>query len=242
LRHSPGTVDGATARSFVSRFLLARLAAGPIRQPERHAVRGALLLSDIEAFTAHVEGLAQRGGEGLEEVITGFNRYFAAVAKAVHSHGGDILTIAGDSFLCWWPANGEQDLASAVTRAAEAGLAVMAAVAKDSAALPTRIGIAAGEATIAIAGGVDGRWELLPSGPAVADVASCEQDASPGAVLLSAEAARALADRADFRETTGGRAPPPGSRSTISAWTRRPTRSERCCRPWPGCAPSREHS
>ena len=206
LRHSPGTVDGATAQSFVSRFLLTRLAAGPIREPERHAVRGALLLSDIAAFTAHVEGLAQRGGEGLEEVITGFNRYFAAVAKAVHSHGGDILTIAGDSFLCWWPANGEQDLASAVTRAAEAGLAVMAAVAKDSAALPTRIGIAAGEATIAIAGGVDGRWELLPSGPAVADVASCEQDASPGAVLLSAEAARALADRADFRETTGGRA------------------------------------
>jgi tetratricopeptide (TPR) repeat protein len=82
----------------------------------------------------------------------------------------------------------------------------MAAVARDSAALPTRIGIAAGEATIAIAGGVDGRWELLPSGPAVADVASCESDASPGAVLLSADAAMALAGRAECRALADGRA------------------------------------
>lgn len=196
IRQSQGTVDEQTARSFVPRFLLRRLAEGPIQGPERHQVRGALLLSDIEAFTAHVERLVQRGSDGLEEVITGFNRYFSALVTAVHRHHGDILTIAGDSFLCWWPADADGNVSRATAQAARAAMAVHEALAEDSSPLPTRIGIAAGDATIGIVGGVGGRWELLPTGPAVADVVMCERDARPGVTLLSAEATRALGSAA----------------------------------------------
>ncbi len=206
IRHTTGAIDEPTARSFVPRFLLSRLAEGPITGPERHPVRGALLLSDIEAFTAHVERLVQRGSQGLEEVITDFDRYFSALVKAVHRYHGDILTIAGDSFLCWWPAGADGDVSAATAQAARAALAVHEALAEHASTLPTRIGIAAGEATIGIVGGVGGRWELLPSGPAVADVVACEQSASPGVVLLSAEAGRALGAAASVRPNRDGRA------------------------------------
>src|SRR5436309_2163356 len=136
--HYQGELAEATAQSFVPRLLLRRLAAAPLIEPELRHVQGALLLSDIESFTAHIERLAQRGPQGLEEVISGFQRYFATVAAAVATHGGDILTVAGDSLLCWWPVEREQDLRQAASQAARAALAVQQGLASsDPAGLAT---------------------------------------------------------------------------------------------------------
>ena len=177
------------------RFLLERLAAGPIDTAERHPVLGAWLLSDIAAFTAHVEDLAGRGTDGLEQVIDDFNRYFASVTSVVHRYGGDILTIAGDSFLCCWLTKDEGGIPAATVRAARAALSLQEAVTHPRVALPTRVGLAAGKATIGLVGGVRGRWELIPSGPAVADVLACEKDGPAGSVLVSAAALERRARR-----------------------------------------------
>lgn len=177
------------ARSFVSRFLAERLIAGPpLVGPELERCRGAVLLTDIEGFTAHVEGLTVKGSSGLEALAVGFNAYFAALVDAVIARCGDVLMIAGDSFLCWWPAGPKGDVASAARRAADAGVAIQQTTAHfgDAGAVvpPTRLGLAAGELTVGIVGGHEGRWELVPGGPAIAQAALNERGARAGTVTL----------------------------------------------------------
>jgi class 3 adenylate cyclase/tetratricopeptide (TPR) repeat protein len=200
-------VEWATAQSFIPAFLLRRLAQPEPLDVEHRSVLGAVLLTDVEAFTAQVERLVRQGPEGLDLVISGFNRYFCAVADAVHAHGGDILSNAGDSFFCWWPAESEQDLAGATALAGQAALAIQSAVTQQAPdSWPTRIGIAAGRIDLGIVGGLHGRWQLAPSGPAVAAVVACERLAESGTVLLAPEAAEALRDHAVLRDAPEHRA------------------------------------
>ncbi len=105
-------IDWPTARSFVSGFLLRRMARPEPLGVERHALNGALLVSDVESFTAQVERLVSTGPEGLEQVISSFNRYFCAVADTVAQFGEDILDTTGDSFLCFWAAEDDRELAA----------------------------------------------------------------------------------------------------------------------------------
>ncbi len=201
-------IDWPTARSFVSGFLLRRLARPEPLGVERHALNGALLLSDVESFTAQVERLVSMGPEGLEEVISSFNRYFCAVADTVAHFGGDILDTTGDSFLCFWAAEDERELADATALAAEAALAVLHTTEDPSNTTiwPTRIGLAAGPVEVGIVGGVRSRWHVTPRGQAAADVVGCERDAAAGTVLVSADAAALLKHRALLRDTPDGRA------------------------------------
>jgi class 3 adenylate cyclase/tetratricopeptide (TPR) repeat protein len=55
----------------------------------------------------------------------------------------------------------------------------------DSARLSLRIGVAAGEVTIAPIGGVFGRWELLAAGQPLVEVGAAERRAQPGEVVLA---------------------------------------------------------
>ncbi len=201
----PGLTAGPTAsahaRSYISAFLRRRLASGdPLIDTESVTVQGALLLSDIEAWTVRVEQLRSLGSEGLDELARSLNAYFAEIAETVYAHGGDILTIAGDAFLCLWPTDDEDGLADAVHRAVAAGLAFQAASPALSALggteVRTRIGVAAGELRIALVGGVNGRWELLPAGPAFDDVIATEVAAPAGSVALRRSTWELVADRA----------------------------------------------
>ncbi|MGH2929055.1 MAG: adenylate/guanylate cyclase domain-containing protein, partial [Solirubrobacteraceae bacterium] len=72
--------------------------------------------------------------------------------------------------------------------------------------MPTRIGIAAGSLEIGIVGGLNGRWQAMPRGPAVADVIECERTAVAGTVLLSRQAAALLGGRVAARSAADGRA------------------------------------
>jgi class 3 adenylate cyclase/tetratricopeptide (TPR) repeat protein len=159
---------------------------------EASPVRGALLLTDIEGFTSRVEELCGAGPEGLDELARSLNAYFVHVAQTVYEHGGDLLTVTGDAFVCLWPAADGEDLTDATARAAQAALAFQAAEARHPAPggrrLRTRIGIAAGEIEIALVGGVNGRWELLPHGEPTEAVAEAERIAPAGGVVLAPSA------------------------------------------------------
>ncbi|MGH2913799.1 MAG: AAA family ATPase [Solirubrobacteraceae bacterium] len=173
---------------------------------ERHSMQGALLLSDVEAFTAHVERLVREGPQGLEQVIDRFNRYFCTIGDVVERYGGDVLETTGDSFLCIWPAE-EEELANATALAGEAALAILGEAGTPS-TTPwlTRIGIATGRVDVGIIGGLRSRWQAIPRGPAVGDVIGCERAAAAGQVLLSAQAVALLKDRATMRDAPDGRA------------------------------------
>ncbi len=196
------------ARSYISSFLRQRLAAGdPLVEVESFTLRGALLLSDIEGWTATVEQLRGVGSEGLDELAQGLNAYFAQIAETVYAHGGDVLTIAGDAFLCFWPADDDAGVAEATARAAAAGLAFQAASrtlpAPGGTPVRTRIGVSAGELHIVLVGGVNGRWEVLPAGQAFDDVIATEIAAPAGSVALRRSAWELVADRTDGEPRAG---------------------------------------
>jgi class 3 adenylate cyclase/tetratricopeptide (TPR) repeat protein len=198
----------ASLAGYLPAMLLRRLAAGPIEAPEARRAPCAILLSDIQGFSRLVERLSARGRAGLEELTWRLNGYFADVVEVIDAHGGDVLYITGDAFYCVWPAGDGPSLADAVARAAQAGLAVQARVdqrpAGDGQRFATRIGVGAGELLTAYAGGLEGRWELIATGEALADVVAAEREAPAGTVRLSPSAWALVADRCDGRSLAGG--------------------------------------
>jgi class 3 adenylate cyclase/tetratricopeptide (TPR) repeat protein len=199
--------------SYLPRMLVERLGdALPLSSPEARQTQGAILLSDIRGFTALVERAAAGGKAGLEELTWLLNGYVADVVAAVESYGGDVVSIAGDAFLCFWPAATDEDLTHAVLRAAHAGAAIQRSLNGGRAErLATRIGIGVGDLIVAYCGGVDGRWEVTLSGGALRDVATMEKAALAGSVLLSADAWRAM------RGECVGRPGPNGGMELVSA-------------------------
>ncbi|MBI3792247.1 MAG: AAA family ATPase, partial [Gemmatimonadetes bacterium] len=182
---------------YVPRLLRERLASAmPLGGPEAREVEGVVLLSDLQGFTALVERFSADGRAGLEELTWALNRYFADLVDEVVAHGGDVVSIAGDAFLCVWTAPSAEALGQMVARAAAAGLAIQAALHERDAGrgmrFATRIGIGAGSFTIATVGGDGGRWELLVSGDALRDAVAAEHDAVAGQVVLSAAARTSL--------------------------------------------------
>ncbi len=193
---------------YVPRLLRERLAAPePLAGPEARELSAAVLLSDLQGFTALVETFSKGGRAGLEELTWALNRYFADLVDEVARFGGDVVSIAGDAFLCVWPTVPGEELADTVARAAAAGLAIQQAVHDRDAGrgmrFATRIGVGAGDATLAIVGGDNQRWELLVSGEALRDAVAAEHAASAGQVLLSSRAWALAGARATGRAVAG---------------------------------------
>lgn len=197
------------AHSHVSTLLRNRLATGrAIEHSESSRVRGAVLLTDVEGFTSHMQRLTRSGPEGLEELAGALNSHFVELAHEIYGYGGDILCVAGDSFLSLWNAPDDGELAEATARAAQAGLAVQAAAGLQpplgGQPMRTRIGVAAGALDIALVGGVNGRWELMPVGEPLEQVAVAERGAPAGGVVLAPSAWELLSGRADGRRWATG--------------------------------------
>jgi class 3 adenylate cyclase/tetratricopeptide (TPR) repeat protein len=183
----------AYSSSYISSMLGARLASrGSLVEAESASFHAALLLTDIQGFTSRVERLCSAGPEGLDELARSLNSYFVELAETVYRHGGDVLTVTGDAFLCCWLADGPDDLDVPTARAAQAALAFQDRAERRAAAggepLLTRIGIAAGVLEVAFVGGVNGRWELLPGGEPLDEVSAAEPAAPAGGVALARSA------------------------------------------------------
>src|SRR3954452_5067102 len=173
--------------SSLSRHLADRLGVTPAIQGfETRRVRAALLLTDVVDFSGHVDRVSDAGALALEQLAHDFDGYFSELVTIVDQCGGDVLSIAGDALLSYWPAEDDEDLARAVGHAIDAGLALQSALARSR--FKTRAGPSAGEIDLALAGGVDGRWELMPAGDPVAAVARAERLAIPGTVALDESA------------------------------------------------------
>ena len=131
------------------------------------------------ASPRYVEQVSASRPNGLEDLARAFDTYFADLVGFVYGHGGDVLAIAGDSFFSYWPVADDGDLPDAVMRAAQAGLAIQAGLGQADGPEPhtfqTRAGVSAGHLRIAFVGGVGGRWELMPTGSPIDDVARAER-------------------------------------------------------------------
>jgi class 3 adenylate cyclase/tetratricopeptide (TPR) repeat protein len=196
--------DSHDLSSYVPRLLANRLVtAGPIEAFEVSTVTAALLLTDVAGFTAYVERISASRLTGLEDLARAFDTYFADLVGVVYGHGGDVLAIAGDSFFSYWPVDSADELPNAVMRAVQAGVAIHAGLGKGEGHEPhtfrTRAGVSAGDLRIAFVGGVGGRWELMPAGSPIDEVARAERLAEPGTVAISAPAWNLIASRCEGR-------------------------------------------
>jgi class 3 adenylate cyclase/tetratricopeptide (TPR) repeat protein len=194
--------------SYVPKLLSRRLAtSGPIAAPEAQLTSAAVLLSDLQGFTPLVASFTAAGRSGLEQLTWVLNGYFSDLVEEVYAHGGDVLCIAGDAFVCYWPAAAPGDLGESTLRAAQAAIAVQARVHGRDAGrghrFATRVGVSAGDLAIAFVGGVGNRWELILDGPALHQAADAERRCPPGEVFLSPAAWQLVSHRCEGRPVEG---------------------------------------
>src|SRR5262249_43814465 len=111
-------------------------------------------------------------------------------------------------FFSYWPVEDPGALPEAITRAAQAALAIHEGIAPpDQSGLRpfrTRVGVSAGDLRIAFVGGVGGRWELMPAGSPIDEGARPQRPAEPGPVAIAAPAWELIAQRCEGRPLEDG--------------------------------------
>jgi adenylate cyclase len=129
----------------------------------RQLLHGTCLVTDAEHYTAVAERLSPT------ELAALMNDYYEAIFRVVQDYGGEVSDTAGDSMIAVW-ASAQPD-AAARSRAAQASLAILAAVddfnrGHPRAPLPTRIGLESGEMLLGDIGG-EQRYEYRAIGDIV---------------------------------------------------------------------------
>ncbi len=148
-------------------------------------VKVALLSIDITGFTALASFWARHGVEGTERITAVLDRYFARVVGVIEYHGGEAVYFAGDGIMAWWPLRDDPTAEQRATACAHELQAALAGYLVGETALHIKIGVAAGQAWLSRLGGVQGRWLLALTGPAVARVVAAEAACRPDEVRMA---------------------------------------------------------
>ena len=189
-----------TLASYIPALITRRLVADPtpITEPTTERFSTAVLFADISGFTPLTERLSQRGADGVEELSRVLNNYFGQLIDLITAHGGDIVKFAGDAALTIWPAE-DGDMASAVLRAAQCGLAIQDMLHNyeiaEGETLSLKVAVGAGDVTAVYVGGEFQRWEFILVGSPFAQVGRAEKHSRPGDVVLSPKAWSLVRDR-----------------------------------------------
>ncbi len=189
-----------TLTSYIPALITRRLVTDPtpITEPSVEQFSTAVLFADISGFTPLTERLSRRGPAGVEELSRALNGYFGQLIDLITAHGGDIVKFAGDAALTVWPATGG-DMASAILRAAQCGLAIQDTLHNyeiaETETLSLRVAVGAGDVAAVYVGGEFQRWEFMLMGSPFAQVGRAEKQSRPGDVILSPEAWWLVRDR-----------------------------------------------
>ncbi len=180
------------------RLFLAELARHPQAEPFSVPLEGAVMMTDISGFSALARRLTRDADHGAEDLREVLNDYFGALGALVARHGGDISTFAGDAVIAVWP--GGHDPALAVLRAGRCALDIQAQAETwlpgREVRLTQRIAVAFGDLTVAKLGGLGGKWLNVLAGDTIVGAGRACDVAPAGQVLVTAEAAALVQDRA----------------------------------------------
>ncbi len=177
---------------FAPASLVSRLLADPtpLQTAVSDELQGAVMFADITGFSRMTEILSGRP-DGAERINAALNGYLGKLIETVTDHGGDVIKFAGDALICIWDGTGTGQ-SSAVRAAAACGLRAQKELAgftvDDEITLSMRVCICSGDISMLHVGGVLERWEVVPTGAAVADLKSLRALTAPGQVVVSAAA------------------------------------------------------
>ncbi len=179
-----------------------RLVSSQLQQPLPGRVSGAfwdgsLLFADLSGFTSLSEELSRLGKQGAEEVSAVVNQLFDALVDEVLNHEGALLKFGGDALTAFFDADWlGADHAVAATQAALAMQQRMEAFAalktrSGTFRLQLRVGVHSGKVFAAEVGDAS-HIELVVTGPEVNRVATAQEIAEPGEVVISDQTAALL--------------------------------------------------
>lgn len=182
---------------FLPAAVVRAMADPALRLPWAQERQGAVLLADIAGFTPLAEALARRGARGAEELTALLDQVLGAMVDRIEADGGSVIKFAGDALMATWS---REDLATSAARAAACAAALHEEVRQASqragASLSLSVGVAAGAYRMLLLEGSPSRWEHLPSGAPLGEVAVAGRLAGAGETVLSASAWRRVQDRA----------------------------------------------
>jgi class 3 adenylate cyclase/tetratricopeptide (TPR) repeat protein len=180
-------MPSSPALSFVPASVAAQLDGAERR------CRGAVLLVDVAGFTPLAEAWGRRGGRGTEDLTELLNAVLGAMVDEIAARGGEVWKFAGDALLAAWVGDDE---AVDTARAAACGWALHEVAARAARArevpIQLSVAVAAGELRVLLLRGRADRWEHVPLGPAIAELAAALRQARAGETLLSPTALRHL--------------------------------------------------
>jgi class 3 adenylate cyclase len=145
------------------------------------------LIADLSGFTSLAERLASSGPSGVEELSRLVNVWFGSMVDVIVAHGGDIIRFAGDAPIVVF-AGDRGSLDERLANAASCGRALQNAIASkvsDTPNMSLRVGIAAGEVTLATVGGIEDRWEFIVGGPPLDEMSKALRSATAGHVVVA---------------------------------------------------------
>eukprot|EP01114_Cavostelium_apophysatum_P003087 TRINITY_DN1281_c0_g1_i1.p1 TRINITY_DN1281_c0_g1~~TRINITY_DN1281_c0_g1_i1.p1 ORF type:complete len:1564 (-),score=458.03 TRINITY_DN1281_c0_g1_i1:93-4784(-) len=161
--------------------------------PEIETFHACVMFADISGFTPLTEKLASVGLEGIEKLTAVLNSYFDKLVATIHEHGGDVVKFAGDAVLCCWPCSTRAGISGMIMLACQCAKALLKnlndySVEGTGCVLRLHIGVGAGEVSGINVGGEKSQFEFFISGQVLEQVSSCEKEAAPGEVFVSAVA------------------------------------------------------
>lgn len=176
--------------AFLPTWLVQRIAAdhSELTSSASESWRGTLLQVDVTGFTQLTEQWASLGDDGAEKISRVLNHYFGRLIDIIISHGGDIVSFAGDAVLAVWRARftSPAETALAATRGALEVRRQMPTVDPGvDALLSLRSALVSGELQALLLGGQLGRWESVVVGDPIRQLGKLIARCEDGGVALS---------------------------------------------------------
>ena len=175
---------------FLPNWLRERIGTPQLQPGMVYTSNAIILYADLSGFTRLTAAFATLpdGAERLHDLL---NRCYASLIETIGAYGGDVVSIAGDALMAWWPNQSDLDVGRRCGQALLATVVALPPVTTPGGPFrfALRIGVSAGMVHAALVGLSSYGLHFVLSGPAVAAAAAAERDSAAGALLLIEAAA-----------------------------------------------------
>ncbi|MFN7975020.1 MAG: adenylate/guanylate cyclase domain-containing protein [Acidobacteriota bacterium] len=167
------------------------------------------LFADISGFTTMTEALMRHGKVGAEALASVLASVFDPLVDAIHAHGGEVVSFAGDAFTAVFASDAA---GSGTGRALAAAMEVRDRMARSPDrqtpygpfSFAIRMGLAAGGASWRIYEGAGGRHAYAFRGRAIEECAAAEHHAGIGDLVIPATLRERIATPMDVERIGDG--------------------------------------
>lgn len=184
--NAPGFKPVVTPNSRLTGRLVAYLPPLILPDPAKASTsfEGAVLVVEIEGFSALAESLVKLGREGAEALGRSLNNYFGPLIEAINREGGQVINLDGSGLQAFFPAHQPDQLSWTATVAL--GLLDLAAAyhpvqtAEGRYSFGMRAGIGQGKLEILHLGSAAAGWVLIMQGEALHQARQAVEQAAWG--------------------------------------------------------------